>query len=100
MSKLSFDIDAIISGRSRLSAAQALELYHNASMHDLGEWAHATTHRLHPVDFRTYVINRNINYTNICTAKCTYCAIHRDHEHSDAYTLSPAQIVEKSRELV
>src|SRR2546429_6610196 len=80
MSKLSFDIDAIISGRLRLSAAQALELYQNASMHDLGEWAHAMSQRLHPYDHRTYVIDRNINYTNVCTAKCTFCAFRRDHE--------------------
>src|SRR2546421_9794466 len=100
MSKLSFDIDAVISGRSRLSAAQALELYHNASMHDLGEWAHAMTQRLHPEDHRTYVIDRNINYTNVCTAKCTFCAFRRDHEDSDAYTLTHEQIGEKIRELV
>src|SRR5438034_3079296 len=100
MSKLSFDIDAVISGRLRLSAAQALELYHNASMHDLGECAHAVTHRLHPVDYRTYVIDRNINYTNVCTAKCTFCAFRRDHEDSDAYTLSHEQIGEKIRELL
>jgi cyclic dehypoxanthinyl futalosine synthase len=100
MSKLSFDIDDIISGRSRLSAARALELYHTASMHDLGEWAHAVTQRMHPVDYRTYVIDRNINYTNVCTAKCTFCAFRRDHEDTDAYTLSHDQIGEKIRELV
>src|SRR3954464_15695243 len=100
MSTLSFNIDDIITGRSRLSAAQALELYHNASMHDLGEWAHATTQRLHPVDYRTYVIDRNINYTNVCTAKCTFCAFRRDHEDSDSYTLNHQQIGEKIRELV
>src|SRR5437773_11019091 len=100
MSRLSFDIDAVISGRLRLSAAQALELYHNASMHDLGEWAHATAQRLHPVDYRTYVIDRNINYTNVCTAKCTFCAFRRDHEDADSYTLSFETIGEKIRELI
>src|SRR5439155_8541803 len=97
MKSLSFDIDPIISGRSRLSAPQALELYHNVSMHDLGEWAHAVTQRLHPVDYRTYVIDRNINYTNVCTAKCTFCAFRRDHEDADSYTLSNEQIGEKIR---
>src|SRR5581483_3137974 len=100
MSTLSFNIDDVISGRSRLSAAQALELYHNASMHDLGEWAHAVTQRLHPEDYRTYVIDRNINYTNVCTAKCTFCAFRRDHDESDSYTLTNQQIGEKIRELV
>jgi cyclic dehypoxanthinyl futalosine synthase len=98
--KLSFDIDAVIEGRARLTDAQALELYHGASMHDLGQWAHAAAQRLHPQDYRTYVIDRNINYTNVCTAKCTFCAFRRDHEDADSYTLSYEQIGEKIRELV
>src|SRR5437016_14096360 len=97
---LSFDIDSVLSGRSRLSDEQALELYHRVSMHDLGEWASAVTRRLHPDDYRTYIIDRNINYTNVCTAKCTFCAFRRDHEDEDAYTLSFETIGEKIRELV
>src|SRR3954471_8992437 len=99
MGNLSFNIDEIIAGRSRLSEAQALELYHSASLHDLGQWAHAATNRKHPQDYRTYVIDRNINYTNVCTAKCTFCAFRRDHEDEDAYTLSVEKIGEKIREL-
>jgi cyclic dehypoxanthinyl futalosine synthase len=83
-----------------LTEPQALELYHNCSLHDLGQFANAVAQRLHPQDYRTYVIDRNINYTNVCTAKCTFCAFRRDHEDSDAYTLSNEQIGEKIRELV
>ncbi len=100
MGKLSFDIDAVVQGRSRLSAEQALELYQHGSLHDLGQWALAVTQRMHPQDYRTYVIDRNINYTNVCTAKCTFCAFRRDHEDQDAYTLSFETIGEKIRELV
>ena len=100
MKTISFDIDAVIEGRARLTDAQALELYHNASMHDLGAWASAVTRRMHPEDYRTYVIDRNINYTNICTAKCTFCAFRRDHEDADAYTLTFEQIGKKITELV
>jgi cyclic dehypoxanthinyl futalosine synthase len=100
MGTLSFDIDPILEGRTRLTDAQALELHANASLHDLGEWASAVTNRLHPEDYRTYVIDRNINYTNVCTAKCTFCAFRRDHEDADAYTLSFDTIGEKIRELV
>ena len=100
MSGLSFDIDAVIDGKSRLSEAQALELYQKASMHDLGAWALAVSQRMHPEDYRTYVIDRNINYTNVCTAKCTFCAFRRDHEDSDAYTLTFEQIGRKITELV
>src|SRR5258708_947553 len=100
MSKLSFSIDRVISGESRLTNEQALELYHHSSLHDLGQWAHAVTQRMHPEDYRTYVIDRNINYTNVCTAKCTFCAFRRDHEDSDSYTLSYEKIGEKIRELI
>src|SRR5512141_1887935 len=100
MSKVSFDIDAVVQGKARLSEAQALELYHKASLHDLGEWALAASQRLHPEDYRTYVIDRNINYTNVCTAKCTFCAFRRDHEDTDSYTLTNEQIGQKIRELV
>jgi len=100
MPKLSFDIDAVIEGRSRLTDEQAMELYHQASLHDLGQWAHAASLRLHPEDYRTYVIDRNINYTNVCTAKCTFCAFRRDHEDSDSYTLSFEEMGRKISELV
>jgi cyclic dehypoxanthinyl futalosine synthase len=100
MRRLSFDIDAVIEGHARLTDAQALELYHDVPLHDLGEWALAATKRMHPEDYRTYVIDRNINYTNVCTAKCTFCAFRRDHEDEDSYTLSYEQIGEKIRELV
>lgn len=100
MAALSFDIDAIITGRARLTDAQALELHTSASLHDLGQWASAVAQRMHPEDYRTYVIDRNINYTNVCTAKCTFCAFRRDHEDEDSYTLSYEQIGEKIRELV
>ena len=83
-----------------MTEAQALELYHNASIHELGEWALARTQVMHPEDYRTYVIDRNINYTNVCTAKCTFCAFRRDHEDEDAYTLSYETIGQKIRELV
>ena len=98
--RLSFDIDAVVEGRARLTEAQALELHASASLHDLGEWALAVTKRLHPEDYRTYVIDRNINYTNVCTARCTFCAFRRDHEDEDSYTLTYEQIGDKIRELV
>ncbi|HEY2586102.1 MAG TPA: radical SAM protein [Tepidisphaeraceae bacterium] len=100
MSELSFDIDAVIAGKARLTDAQAMELHARASLHDLGQWASAAAQRMHPEDYRTYVIDRNINYTNVCTARCTFCAFRRDHEDADSYTLSYEQIGDKIRELV
>jgi len=100
MAKVSFDIAPVIEGKARLTEAQAIELYAHPSLEDLGEWASAVVQRMHPEDYRTYVIDRNINYTNVCTAKCTFCAFRRDHEDADSYTLTYEKIGEKIRELV
>ncbi|MGF1634241.1 MAG: radical SAM protein [Phycisphaerae bacterium] len=100
MAALSFDIDAVIAGKARLTDAQALEVYQDASLPDLGGWAHAVTQRLHPEDYRTYIIDRNINYTNVCTSKCTFCGFRRDHDDHDSYTLTHQQIAQKIEELL
>ncbi len=97
------NIDAVIAGKARLSPADALRLYHEASMHDLGRWASAVCDRIHgggDEASRTYVIDRNVNYTNVCSARCTFCAFRRDGDEKDAYTLSTEQLHQKIRELV
>lgn len=87
-------------GAVRLTGEQALALYQKAPLLTLGRYADLRARTLHGDRIRTYVIDRNINYTNICNAKCTFCAFRRDgHEH-DAYTLDHAQIFQKIAELV
>ncbi len=96
----SFDINAVVAGQIRLTDTQFLELYHHADLTDLGRWAFGVVQRLHPEDYRTYVIDRNINYTNICTARCTFCAFKRnDPKAADAYTLGYDEIYQKIAEL-
>lgn len=101
-----FDIDAVIAGQSRLTGDDALWLYHHASLYELGQWATAVSDRIHGSReqdggaTRTYVIDRNINYTNVCTARCTFCAFRRDGDEHDAYTLSKQQLHDKVRQLV
>jgi 2-iminoacetate synthase ThiH len=97
---LSFDLDAVVTGDARLTPAQAMELHKRAPLHDLGNWALAVTRRLHPEPYRTYVIDRNINYTNVCTARCTFCAFRRDADAADAYALGYDQIRRKIEELL
>ncbi len=58
---------------SRLSEADALALYRDCSIHELGRRAHAEACRRHPEPYRTYVVDRNINYSNWCTAQCLFC---------------------------
>lgn len=90
---------AVVSGHARLTPTQALELFHTMPLPELARWADARCRALHGDTFRTFIIDRNINYTNVCNAKCTFCAFRRDgHEH-DAYTLEPEQIHEKISQL-
>lgn len=68
-------------------------------MEDLGRYADARCRSLHGDQVRTYIIDRNINYTNVCNARCTFCAFRRDADDSDAYTLEPEAIYDKIAEL-
>ncbi|HBS28062.1 MAG TPA: dehypoxanthine futalosine cyclase [Phycisphaerales bacterium] len=87
-------------GAVRLTPEQGLALLTAAPTLTLGRWADARCRSLHGDSLRTYIIDRNINYTNVCSAKCTFCAFRRDADDHDAYTLDPAQIHDKIGELV
>jgi len=85
---------------ARLTDAAALDLYTRASIHELGRLAHARTTELHPEPYRTYVVDRNINYANVCTACCTFCNFHARPADQDAYVLTHAEIGRKIDELL
>ena len=89
----------VVGGALRLGPQQALRLYREMPIQTLGRWADAVARRLHGDQIRTYVIDRNINYTNVCTAKCTFCAFRRDGDEHDAYTLEYEQLFDKVEEL-
>ncbi len=90
---------AIAAGEARLAPEQGLALLKSMSLPALGRWADARCRAIHGDTLRTYVIDRNINYTNVCSAKCTFCAFRRDHDDTDSYTLEYSQILEKIGEL-
>ncbi len=93
-------LEDVVSGGLRMSPAQALRLYHQMPIQELGRWADARARTLHGDAVRTYVIDRNINYTNVCTASCTFCAFRRDGDEADAYTLEHEALLAKIEELV
>ena len=92
-------LSAVVAGQARLSGPQALDLFRAMPLPELARWADARCRALHGDSIRTYVIDRNINYTNVCTARCTFCAFRRDGDEHDAYTLDPSKIEEKIGEL-
>lgn len=87
-------------GSSRLSDAEALEMYAELSIHELGRRAYARCQELHPEPYRTYVVDRNINYANVCTARCIFCNFYRKPGDAEAYILSFEEIGQKIEELL
>ncbi len=85
---------------TRLGDTEALALYRDASLHELGRLAFDRTQQLHPEPYRTYVVDRNINYANVCTARCIFCNFYRKPGDADAYVLSFAEIGRKIEELL
>jgi len=84
----------------RIDAAEALELYRRAATPVLGQLADAIRLRKHPDGVVTYIIDRNVNYTNICVAKCNFCAFYREVGSSDGYVLGFDELFRKIDETI
>ena len=87
-----------ISGR--ISSKEALHLFRNADLLGLGLRADDIRKALHPEEVCTFVVDRNINYTNVCINKCTFCAFWRDEGDAEAYLLDKDTIFRKIDETI
>lgn len=87
-----------VSKTKRLDANKGLALFKHADLLTLGELANGVRKRLHPERLVTFIVDRNINYTNICVNKCKFCAFYREAESPDAYILSREEIFTKIEE--
>ena len=92
--------DVMSGGTARIGRPEALELLVHGDLLSLGKRADIIRRQLHPEGVVTFVVDRNVNYTNICDSKCSFCAFYRSKEASDAYLLTSEQIYEKIAELV
>jgi len=86
--------------QKRLTKEEALDLIRNADLKELGKMATARKKELHPKGITTFVIDRNINYTNICWVDCKFCAFYRHEKDADAYVLTFDEIDAKIDELL
>jgi cyclic dehypoxanthinyl futalosine synthase len=84
----------------RITRTEGLELFSNADLLGLGMLADKTCRQLHPENIATFVIDRNINYTNICINRCSFCAFWRDEESPEAYVLNKRTLFRKIRETI
>lgn len=102
-----YGIDRILAradaGR-RISVHDAERLYEQANLVELGEVAHSIRTRLNPGEKVSYIIARNINYTNVCNVDCNFCGFYRSDDpkrkgHEEGYVLTREQIRQKMNEL-
>ncbi len=84
----------------RMSIDEAVELIEKADLKTLGKMAYKRKKELHPKGITTFIVDRNINYTNICWVNCKFCAFYRDEKREDAYILSFDEIDRKIDELI
>ena len=96
---LSKILDKAVAGE-RLSPDEGLALLESHDLVALGRAADAVTRRLHPESYRTYNIDRNINYTNICSAVCDFCAFYRRPKDPEGYVLDREVLLQKIQETV
>jgi cyclic dehypoxanthinyl futalosine synthase len=97
-------LDKAVAGE-RLSPQEGLALLESQDgasekLASLGRAADEVTRRLHPENYRTYNIDRNINYTNVCTAVCDFCAFYRTPKSPEGYVLDRNELLDKVQETV
>ena len=94
------DLVQAVAGGAQLDRAAALQLLTDTDLLSLGKLADAIRRRKHPDNRVTFVVDRNVNYSNVCESKCKFCAFYRSEGDRDAYLLSYAEIFAKVQELV
>lgn len=92
-------LESVIDGH-RLTPDECLQLFAMNDLATLMSAANRITLQKHPENYRTYNIDRNINYTNICTAVCDFCAFYRSPRSDEGYVLDRNELLDKVRETV
>ena len=85
---------------ARLEPDEALRLIESDDLAALGRAADAVARRLHPEPYRTYNVDRNVNYTNVCVSGCRFCAFSRPPGHPEAYLIDRQELYRKIEETI
>jgi cyclic dehypoxanthinyl futalosine synthase len=89
-------------GFGRSEVEEFLDLYRNMPLLELGAEADRLRSERHPQGHVTYIVDRNINYTNVCVTDCAFCAFYRRPKHPESYTLDHEEIgrkIDEAKEL-
>jgi cyclic dehypoxanthinyl futalosine synthase len=92
------DIRDKVKSGERVSREEAVSLLRDGDFLELGMLADAVRWRKHPEPVVTYIIDRNINYTNVCSAQCAFCAFYRDLPSAEGYVLGKDELTRKIEE--
>lgn len=98
---MSYTIEKILEkalSRKRIELEEGVELIRSKDLTRLGMAANSLTDILHPDPYRTYAIDRNINYTNICVTRCHFCAFSTDEDRQGAYVIAEKELFSKIEE--
>ena len=98
--KSSTDILQSVLGGARISDGEAVQLFMEADLLELGEAADTIRRKQHDNGVVSYIIDRNVNYTNVCNEYCSFCAFYRPEGHPEAYVLPNELIYKKIQETV
>ena len=90
---MSTAIETKVLAGERIGPEEALELLTHRSLAELGALADLVRRRMHTDGVVTYIIDRNVNYTNVCNAFCSFCAFYRPPGHDEGYVL-PIEVIE------
>jgi cyclic dehypoxanthinyl futalosine synthase len=93
-------VASILEKGGRITPAEGLELFRDADLLSVGRAADRMRAKLHAQPTVTYIVDRNINYTNVCVAYCSFCAFYRPPKHEEGYVLSREELGRKIQELV
>jgi cyclic dehypoxanthinyl futalosine synthase len=99
MNRIKHILDKAVDGQ-RLTYDEGCSLLDCQDLNALGRASDAVSRRLHPEPYRTFNIDRNINYTNVCSAVCDFCAFYRKSNDADAYVLSRDVLYKKIEETI
>ncbi len=98
-SEIASILDKAVQGE-RLTPEEGLSLLQSHELTAIGQAADAVARRMHPEPYRTYNIDRNINYSNVCAAVCDFCAFYRPVGHAEAYVLTEDVLYQKIQETI
>ena len=98
--RISEDVRQKVQDGGRLSREEAIALLRDGDFLELGILADSMRWRKHPEAIVTYIIDRNINYTNVCVAQCAFCAFYRDLHSKEGYLLGKEELTRKIDETI